>query len=114
MTIPTGRQQSLCFFGTQLVISPSPGQFRSDAGLPHPPVQPVIGPTESFAEALRRTGPSTLRRSSHCDRDRAGPRLAKHVPLAYPGDAPQPYFAGGMAPEFIAEVVRPAADSPAE
>src|SRR5439155_22310935 len=70
-----------------------------------------IGLTQSFGEALRRTGPSTLRRRSHGDRDRAGPRLAKQVPVAYPGDAPQPYFAGGVVPEFVAEVVRPVADS---
>jgi hypothetical protein len=33
MSIPSARPQSLDFFGTPIVIEPSPGQLSSDAGL---------------------------------------------------------------------------------
>lgn len=53
MSITPAWQQCLAFFGTPLVIEPSPGQLSGDAGLlPIRPFDQGIGLTRTFAEAL--------------------------------------------------------------
>ena len=53
MSIAASRPQVLDFFGTPLVIEPSPGQLASDAGLlPLRQFDQHIGLTRAFAEAL--------------------------------------------------------------
>jgi hypothetical protein len=53
MSIPPAWPQVLDFFGTPLVIGPSPGQLSGDAGLlPIRQFDERIGLTQSFAEAL--------------------------------------------------------------
>jgi hypothetical protein len=53
MSIPPAWPQVLDFFGTPLVIEPSPGQLSSDAGLlPVRPFDQNIGLTRAFADAL--------------------------------------------------------------
>jgi hypothetical protein len=53
MSIPAAWPQVLDFFGTPLVIEPSPGQLASDAGpLPIRQFDQRIGLTRAFAEAL--------------------------------------------------------------
>src|SRR5215471_16478243 len=53
MTIPAAWPQRLDFFGTPLVIEPSPGQLSGDAGLlPIRPFDQRIGLTRAFADAL--------------------------------------------------------------
>jgi hypothetical protein len=53
MRVPGVRPQVLDFFGTPLVIEPSPGQLSSDAGLlPIRQFDQRIGLTQSFAAAL--------------------------------------------------------------
>src|ERR1700756_923821 len=53
MSIPTAWPQVLYFFGTPLVIEPSPGQLSSDAGLlPIRQFDERIGLTRAFAGAL--------------------------------------------------------------
>jgi hypothetical protein len=53
MSIPLAWPQVLDFFGTPLVIEPSPGQLSSDAGLlPIRQFDQRISLTEAFAEAL--------------------------------------------------------------
>jgi hypothetical protein len=53
MSLPCGWPQVLDFFGTPLVIEPSPGQLSSDAGLlPIRQFDQRIGLTKGFAEAL--------------------------------------------------------------
>jgi hypothetical protein len=53
MSIPPAWPQVLDFFGTPLVIEPSPGQLSSDAGLlPVRQFDQRIGMTRAFAEAL--------------------------------------------------------------
>jgi hypothetical protein len=53
MSIPTAWPQVLDFFGTPLVIEPSPGQLSSDAGLlPIRQFDERIGLTRAFADTL--------------------------------------------------------------
>src|SRR4051812_40530134 len=53
MSIPSAWPQVLDFFGTPLVIEPSPGQLSSDAGLlPIRPFDQRIGLTRAVADAL--------------------------------------------------------------
>ena len=53
MSLAPAWQQCLNFFGTQLVIEPSPGQLSSDAGLlPIRQFDHGIGLTRAFAEVL--------------------------------------------------------------
>jgi hypothetical protein len=53
MSIPTAWQQHLDFFGTPLVIEPSPGYLSGGAGLlPVRQVDERIGLTRAFADAL--------------------------------------------------------------
>ena len=53
MSIPSAWPQVLDFFGTQLVIEPSRGQFSGDAGLlPIRQFDQRIGLTRAFAEVL--------------------------------------------------------------
>src|SRR5436309_11565613 len=53
MSVPAAWPQVLDFFGTPLVIEPSPGQLASDAGLlPIRQFDQRIGLTQSFAAAL--------------------------------------------------------------
>jgi Transposase DDE domain group 1 len=53
MSIPAAWSQFLDFFGTQLVIEPSPGQLTGDAGLlPVCQFNQRIGLTRAFADAL--------------------------------------------------------------
>src|SRR6516165_10745668 len=53
MSIPLAWPQVLDFFGTPLVIEPSPGQLFSDAGLlPVRQFDERIGLTQAFADAL--------------------------------------------------------------
>ena len=53
MSLPAAGPQVLDFFGTLLVIEPSPGQFSSDAGLiPVRQFNQRIGLTRAFADAL--------------------------------------------------------------
>jgi hypothetical protein len=53
MSIPSASPQVLDFFGTPLVIEPSPGQLSSDAGLlPIRQFDQYIGLTRAFADAL--------------------------------------------------------------
>jgi hypothetical protein len=53
MSVPPAWPQVLDFFGTQLVIEPSPGQLSSDAGLlPVRQFDQRIGLTRAFADAL--------------------------------------------------------------
>src|SRR5262245_17097728 len=53
MSIPAAWPQVLSFFGTPLVVEPSPGQLSSDAGLlPIRQFDQRIGLTQSFAAAL--------------------------------------------------------------
>src|SRR6516225_10796513 len=53
MSIPSAWSQVLDFFGTPLVIEPSPGQLSSDAGpLPVRQFDQHIGLTRAFAAAL--------------------------------------------------------------
>jgi hypothetical protein len=53
MSIPSAWPQVLDFFGTPLVIEPSPGQLSSDAGLlPIREFDERVGLTHTFAEAL--------------------------------------------------------------
>src|SRR5215510_4896057 len=53
MSIPPGWPQVLDFFGTPLVIEPSPGQLSGDAGLlPIRQFDERVGLTRAFAEAL--------------------------------------------------------------
>jgi len=53
MSVPAAWPQVLDFFGTPLVIEPSPGQLASDAGLlPVRQFDQRIGLTRAFAEAL--------------------------------------------------------------
>jgi hypothetical protein len=53
MSISSAWPQSLDFFGTPIVIEPSPGQLSSDAGLlPVRQFDEQIGPTGTFANAL--------------------------------------------------------------
>jgi hypothetical protein len=53
MSIAAAWQQCLRFFGTPLVIAPSPGQLSGDAGLlPIRQFDRYIGLTQAFAEAL--------------------------------------------------------------
>jgi hypothetical protein len=53
MSIPPAWPQVLDFFGTPLVIEPSPGQLSSDSGLlPVRQFDQHIGLTRAFAEAL--------------------------------------------------------------
>ena len=73
MSIPAARPQVLDCLGTPLVLSPSPGQFTSDAGLlPVRPFDQRIGLTRTFA-AL----PGVLNaRSSHGVGSRNQPQAA--------------------------------------
>ena len=53
MSIPAAWPQVLDFFGTPLVIEPTPGQLSSDAGLlPIRQFDQRLGLTRSFADAL--------------------------------------------------------------
>src|SRR5262245_65569629 len=53
MSVPRGWPQVLDFFGTPLVIEPSPGQLSSDAGLlPIRQFDDRIGLTRAFTDAL--------------------------------------------------------------
>jgi hypothetical protein len=53
MSIPAAWPQVLDFFGTSLVLEPSPGQLTSDAGLlPVRQFDQRIGFTQAFADAL--------------------------------------------------------------
>ena len=53
MSVPPAWSQNLDFFGTPLVIEPSPGHLSSDAGLlPIRQFDQRIGLTRAFAEAL--------------------------------------------------------------
>src|SRR5262250_88552 len=53
MSIPSAWPQVLDFFGTPLVVEPSPGQLSGDAGLlPVRQFDQRIGLTRAFAEAL--------------------------------------------------------------
>jgi hypothetical protein len=53
MSIAPGWPQCLAFFGTPLVIEPSPSQLSGDAGLlPIRPFDPYISLASAFAEAL--------------------------------------------------------------
>ncbi len=53
MSLPSVWPQVLDFFGTPLVIEPSPGQLSSDAGLlPVHQFDQRIGLTQAFAEVL--------------------------------------------------------------
>ena len=53
MSIPAAWPQIRDFFGTPLVLEPSPGQLSSDAGLlPLRQFDQRIGLTHAFAEAL--------------------------------------------------------------
>src|SRR5262249_18836952 len=53
MSIPAAWPQGLDFFGTPLVIEPSPGQLSGDAGLlPVRQFDQRVGLTRAFAEAL--------------------------------------------------------------
>ena len=53
MSIPATWPQVLDFFGTPLVLEPTPGQLSGDAGLPFVrPFDQRIGRTRAFAEAL--------------------------------------------------------------
>lgn len=53
MSIPPAWPQCLDFFGTSLVIEPSPGQLSSGAGLlPLRQLDQRIGLTQAFTQAL--------------------------------------------------------------
>ena len=53
MSLPAAGPQVLDFFGTLLVIEPSPGQLSSDAGLlPVRQLDQRVGLTRAFADAL--------------------------------------------------------------
>ena len=53
MSIPAAWPQVLDFFGTPLVIEPSPGPLSSDAGLlPVRQFDQRLGLTQAFADAL--------------------------------------------------------------
>src|SRR5215471_13026822 len=53
MSIPSAWPQVLDFFGTPLIIEPSPGQLSSDAGLlPIRQFDERVGLTRAFADAL--------------------------------------------------------------
>jgi len=53
MSLPDVWSQCLDFFGTPLVIEPSPGQLSSDAGLlPVRQFDERVGLTRAFADAL--------------------------------------------------------------
>jgi len=53
MSLPGAWLQVLDFFGTPLVIEPSPGQLSSDAGLlPVRQFDQRVGLTRAFADAL--------------------------------------------------------------
>src|SRR5262249_59469211 len=53
MSIPAAWPQNLDFFGTPLVLEPSPGQLTGDAGLlPIRQFDQHIGLTQAFADAL--------------------------------------------------------------
>ena len=53
MSIPSAWPQMLDFFGTAIVVEPSPGQLSGDAGLlPIRQFDERIGLTRSFADAL--------------------------------------------------------------
>ena len=53
MSIPSAWPQVLDFFGTPLVIEPSPGQLSGDAGLlPLRQFDQHVGRTDAFANAL--------------------------------------------------------------
>jgi hypothetical protein len=61
MSIPAAWPQVLDFFGTPLVIEPSPGQLFSDAGLlPVRQFDDRIGLTQAFADALDDRGDADL------------------------------------------------------
>ena len=62
MSIPPVWPQVLDFFGTPLVIEPSPGQLSSDAGLlPARQFDQRIGRTPTFAGARTTTATPTTR-----------------------------------------------------
>ena len=53
MSVPPAWPQVLDFFGTPLVIEPSPGQLSGDAGpLPIRQFDQRLGHTRAFADAL--------------------------------------------------------------
>jgi hypothetical protein len=53
MSLPSAWPQCLDFFGTPIVIEPSPGQLSSDAGLlPVRQFDQRVGLTRAFADAL--------------------------------------------------------------
>ena len=53
MSLASARPQCLAFFGTTLMIEPSPDQLSGDAGLlPIRQFDQCIGLTQAFAEAL--------------------------------------------------------------
>ena len=62
MSLPGAWSQVLDFFGTPLVIEPSPGQLSSDAGLlPARQFDQRIGRTPTFAGARTTTATPTTR-----------------------------------------------------
>jgi hypothetical protein len=59
MSVPPAWPEVLDFFGTPLVIEPSPGQLSTDAGLlPIRQFDERVGHTRAFADAL--DDPATL------------------------------------------------------
>jgi hypothetical protein len=84
MSIPSAWSQFLIFFGTPLVIEPSPGQLSGDAGLlPIREFGQRIGLTQAYAEAV--DGPRATGLTEHTPYERAraqvaGPRAHRSVP----------------------------------
>ena len=74
MIVPGVWPQVLDFFGTPLVIAPSPGQLSGDAGLlPVRQLDPRIGLTRTFAEAV--DGPRATGLTEHSPSGRARARV---------------------------------------
>ena len=74
MSVPGAWPQVLDFFGTPLVIEPSPGQVSGDAGLlPARQLDPRIGLTRAFAEAV--DGPRATGLTEHSLSERARARV---------------------------------------
>ena len=72
MSLPPAWPQVLDFFGTPLVIEPSPGQVSGHAGLlPARRLVPRIGLTRAFAEALDDPRATGLTEHSLSERARA-------------------------------------------
>jgi hypothetical protein len=74
MSVPAAWPQVLTFFGTPLVLEPSPRQLSSDAGLlPVRQFDQRIGRTRAYAEAV--DGPRATGLAEHSRSERARARV---------------------------------------